>query len=154
MAIKKPFKELEIGDKIYGIKIVDSCIIHEIPSGSPICEYEIKEIHAMSNGKLVFSVDKNGKLLPVTVDPIAYLKCLDTDSDEEELTINRTVFSPSKERLRDYILWVLEIREMKIKEKCHTLLERINSTKQELSKIEDDKEEEKISLIEAATMAL
>jgi hypothetical protein len=33
-------------------------------------------------------------------------------------------------------------------------LERINSTKQELSKIEDDKEEEKISLIEAATMAL
>lgn len=160
MAIKKPFKELEIGDKIYGIKIVDSNIIHEVPSGNPIREYEIKEIHAMSNGNLVFSVDKNGKLLPITVDPIAYLKNLDTKStidSETNLPINRDIFSPSKQRLKDYVLWVLNINEMKVndaKEECLTLLRRMANAKEELSNVEDDEEEEKISLIDAATMAL
>jgi hypothetical protein len=40
------------------------------------------------------------------------------------------------------------------KEECLTLLRRMANAKEELSNVEDDEEEEKISLIDAATMAL
>ena len=158
MELKKPFKEVKAGDKIYCIKLNDSTIVHDIPSGNPIHEYTIKDIKVISDKEMYITFMQGGGEYLISVDPIAYLKCVDTKvEDEYDLAINRIIYSPSKQRIRDYMLWVFNVNEMKvndIKEKCLTLLRRMENAKGELSEIKDDKESDIIDLIDAATMAL
>lgn len=157
MELKKPFKDLKVGDKIYCIKFDESTIVHDIPSGNAISEYVVKGIEDISDKKRTIYFSKGNQNYCLSVDPIAYLKCSDTKvEDEYDMAINRIIYSPSKKRIRDYMIWVLDVNKIKvdeIKEKCLEFLRRMDMAKEEISKIEDD-DADTINLIDAATMAL